>query len=252
MSASIHYLRPYCEAFLDDIPLLWVMPEDTPTAIVIHVPDLGQRKEDAFKMLELHAREGQVAVSLDLHHHGARRDARAEGLGGDIRSDYARVLWTLLGETVLDLPTIATWARTRFGNLPLSLSGHGLGADAVLAAARMISGVSSVTCVGASPDWAVPLDGFDEVTGKPDTRASVFRDMLEPARHTADYTHLAIHFLKTSDDSRAGAIDAFKSAILAQSTGQGGEIVTTTLTPREGVDFSDPNVWWPHMSRPAA
>lgn len=251
MSASIHFLRPYHEAHLDDIPLIWRQPSDTPTGITIHIPDLGRRKEDSVKLLDrLADDEGQVAISLDLPGHGARRES--ESLGLDVREDYARVLWTLLGNAILDIPTVSTWARSRFGAWPLSLSGMGLGADAALGAARMVSDVDLVTCVGGSPDWSAPLDGFDDITGVPDARATLLRNALEPQRFAADYVGQRIHFLKTARDGRSSAIDAFKSRILDLSVGEGGEIVTTTLTPRDGVDFRDPMVWWPHMSRPAA
>lgn len=251
MSASIHFLRPYHEAFLDEIPLMWRQPGEAPTGITIHIPDLGQRKEDNLALLDrLADDEGQVAITLDLARHGRRRDDDQLGLA--IREDYARVLWTLLGNTVFDIPTVTTWARHRFGDLPLSLSGMGLGADAALAAARMVTKVDRVTCVGGSPDWSAPLDGFDELTGAPDARAAMFRQTLEPMRNPADYVGQRIHFLKTARDGRAAAIDAFKSRILDLAVGEGGEIVTTTLAQREGINFSDPLVWWPHMSRTAA
>lgn len=250
MTASIHYLRPYHEAHLDDIPLIWTLPEDTPTGIVIHIPDFGQRKEDTVKLLELLSRQGRIAVSLDLQRHGARRDGT--DLRDEVTADYTRVLWTLLGETILDIPTVSTWARHRFGNLPVSLTGFGLGGDVALAAARMVSRVEEVTVVGASPDWTCPLDGFGDLTGHADTRAGMFRQLLEPMTHAADYVGQRIHFLRLRDTDRASAIDQFKAQILDLSTGEGGEIVTTTLTARDGVDFGDPTVWWPHLGSLAA
>jgi hypothetical protein len=250
MTASIHYLRPYHEARLDDIPLIWTLPADTPTGIVIHTPDFGQRKEDTAKLLELHNRQGRIAVSLDLQRHGARGDDA--DLGDEIARDYTRVLWTLLGETILDIPTVTTWARLRFGDLPLSLSGLGLGGDVALAAARMVSRVDEVTVIGASPDWTCPMEGFGELTGAADTRAALFRQMLEPMTHAADYVGQRIHFLRARDTDRAAAIDQFKSQILDLSTGEGGEIVTTTLAARDGVDLADPAVWWPHTGPLAA
>lgn len=250
MTASIHYLRPYHEARLDDIPLLWTLPEGDPSGIVIHIPDFGQRKEATTGLLELFNRQGLIAVTLDLQRHGARRDGHS--LEAEVANDYTRVLWTLLGETILDIPTVATWARRRFGDLPLSLSGFGLGGDVALGAARMVSRVKDVTVVGASPDWTCPLDGFDKMTGAADTRAGVFRQMLEPMTHAADYVGQRIHFLRLRGSDRSAAIDQFKSQILDLSTGEGGEIVTTTLAARDGVDFADPTVWWPHMGAVAA
>lgn len=257
MSASIHFLRPYHEAFLDEIPLIWRQPAEAPTGITLHIPDLGRRKEDNLRLLDRLADDkGRVAVSFDLPDHGARRGD--EPIGKRVHENPARVLWSLLGHAILDVPTITTWARHRFGALPLELSGMGLGADVALGALRLVGGVEQVTCVGASPDWSVPLAGFGAVDGRlegrPDARATFLRQSFEPMRHPGDYLGQRIHFLKTARDGRSAAIDAFKSRVLGLSVGEGGEIVTTTLTTtaRDGVDFADPMVWWPHMSRPAA
>ena len=125
-------------------------------------------------------------------------------------------------------------------------------ADQKIDATRMVSRVEDVTVIGASPDWTCPLGTFDELTGRADTRAALFRQMLEPMTHAADYVGQRIHFLRARDTDRAAAIDLFKSQILDLSTGEGGEIVTTTLAARAGVDFADPTVWWPHIGPLAA
>ncbi|MGR3362805.1 MAG: hypothetical protein ACU0CY_01365 [Maritimibacter harenae] len=251
MTASIHFLRPFHEARLDDIPLIWTLPPDAPTGIVIHVPDFGQRREETAPLLGLFNQEGKIAVSLDLARHGARGDG-----AGDLReaaqADYARLIWTILGETVLDIPTVSTWARSRFGDLPLSVSGFGLGGDVALAAGRMVSDLADLTVVGASPDWTCPLPEFEELTGAPDTRAMLFRRMLEPMTHAADYAGCPMHFLRIGGSERAAAIDAFKAQVFDLSAEEGGEIVTTTLAAREGVDFADPAIWWPHIGSLAA
>ncbi|MBV7409078.1 hypothetical protein [Maritimibacter sp. DP1N21-5] len=256
MTASIHYLRPYHEARLDDIPLIWKQPNaetgESPTGITIHIPDFGQRREDTVQLLELIAGTGRVAVSLDLHRHGARRDRDFPELVDAVREDYARVLWTLLGETILDLPTIATWARHRFGHLPLTIEGLGLGGDIALAAARMISDVDDVTVIGGSASWAALLPGFETLTGRPDTRAQVFRQILEPMAHAGDYANMRIHFVRFHDDDRCDANDRFKSLVLNHAQGGGGQIVTTTLRSARAMDLHDASVWWPHVASHAA
>ncbi|WP_298495112.1 hypothetical protein [uncultured Maritimibacter sp.] len=256
MTASIHYLRPYHEARLDDIPLIWKLPNpdtgEAPTGITIHIPDFGQRREDTVQLLDLIAGTGRVAVSLDLQRHGDRRDGDFRDLAQEVRDDYARVLWTLMGETVLDIPTVTTWARHRFGNLPLSIEGVGLGGDIALASARLVSGVDEITVIGGAASWAAPLSGFDRLSGRPDTRAQVFRQMLEPMAHAADYTNLRVHFVRFHGDARSETLDRFKSLVLEQSHGGMGQIVTTTLRSAQALDPHDASVWWPHVASHAA
>ncbi len=231
---------------VDGIPLLWVAP---PVAggLLIHVPAFGQAKEAATPVLEAAVSRGLIAVAIDAYQHGERGTEDRETLTRRVFSNFRREMWTIIGETVLDMPRVATWARARFGSdLKLHLTGLSMGGDVAVAAAPLFDAIASVNAVIATPDWQRP--GMrdlktDELVdqGEPDAKAMLFFDVLEPLSHADRYTGLPIHFINGAADRHVPPDGARRFKALV---GEAHNSIVITEKPEMGhLDFIDPKTW---------
>ncbi len=235
-------------AVVDGIPVCWLPPKDRAEAILIHVPAFGQAKEGARPVLEFAAARGFMAVAFDAYQHGARGSEEREAMTRRVFASFRREMWTIIGETALDLPRVATWARQHSGALPLHLTGLSMGGDAVVAAAPLIERVASVNAVVATPDWTRPgmrdiATGEPVPPGAPDPKAQVFFDALEPLRHPGRYTGLRIHFINGASDTHVPPEAARRFRDAVNGLGRAGPVRVTEKPGLGHLDFVDPHVW---------
>ena len=120
------------------VPLCWLAPP-RPSAIAIHVPAFGQAKEQASGVLDHLVARGFAAIAIDAYQHGERGTEDRDTITRRVFANFRREMWTILGETALDLPSVAEWAWKTFGaSLSLHLTGLSMGGDVVVAAAPLI------------------------------------------------------------------------------------------------------------------
>lgn len=231
---------------VDGIPVVWAAPPKA-GGILIHVPAFGQTKEAAAPVLEKALSLGLVAVAIDAYQHGERGNEDREALTRRVFSNFRREMWTIIGETTLDLPRVAAWATTKFGpDLKLHLTGLSMGGDVVVAAAPLLQVVASVNAVIATPDWQRP--GMrdlktDELIdqGQPDPKAKLFFDALEPLHHAELYARLPIHFICGAADRHVPPDGARR--FKAQVGEANDNIVITEKPGMSHLDFVDPKTW---------
>lgn len=130
---------------VDGVPLCWRSPA-RPTAIAIHVPAFGQAKEQATDVLDYLSGRGFASIAIDAFQHGERGHENREQISKRVFASFRRSMWTIIGMTALDMPSVAEWARGHFGSqLPLHLTGLSMGGDTIIAAAPLIDGVAAST-----------------------------------------------------------------------------------------------------------
>jgi dienelactone hydrolase len=233
---------------VDEIPVFWITPQGRAKAILIHVPAFGQAKERAQPVLEYAAERGFVAVAIDAYQHGARGSEDREAITRRVFANFRREMWTIIGETALDLPRAAAWAKDRFGEMPLHLTGMSMGGDTVVAAAPLIEGVASVNAVIATPDWTRP--GMRDIAtgelvppGSPDPKAQFFFDALEPLRHPGRYGNTPIHFISGALDTHVPPEAARRFRDEVNGVGREGPVSITEKPGMRHLDFVDPQTW---------
>ncbi len=237
------------EDLVDGIPLCWIAPQQPATGIFIHVPAFGQAKEGARVVLEFAAGKGFVAIALDAYQHGARGNESREAITRRVFANFRREMWTIIGETALDLPRIASWARQRHScALPLYLSGLSMGGDTVIAAAPLIEGVAGVNAVVATPDWTRP--GMQDIgtgalvpPGTPDPKAQFFFDALEPLHHAERYATLPVHFVNGGSDMHVPPEAARRFRDAVNGARRDGSISIVEKPGLGHLDFIDPQIW---------
>lgn len=231
---------------VDGVPLLWRCPP-APTAIAIHVPAFGQTKEHAVDVLDFLCNRGFVFVALDAFQHGERGVEDRGQISQRVFSSFRRSMWTIIGMTALDLPSIAEWARNSFGpQLPVHLTGLSMGGDIAIAAAPLIEGVASVNTVVATPDWTRP--GMRDIAsgelieqGLPDARAKLLFDALSPMKHLGHYRDLAMKFIVGEMDRHVPAEAALRFAALVNE--DGGQVSVLVKAGFSHLDFIG-REWW--------
>lgn len=231
---------------VNGVPLYWRCPP-TPTAIAIHVPAFGQTKEQAVDVLTFLYGTGFAAIVIDPFQHGERGSEDREQLSRRVFSNFRRSMWTIIGMTALDVPSVAQWARDSWGSqLPVHLSGLSMGGDTVIAAAPLIDGVASVNAVIATPDWTRP--GMRDLSsgklieqGAPDARAKLLYDALNPLTHCDRYHNLPIRFIVGDPDTHVPAEAAARFAALANE--RGGRVSVVTKPGLSHLDFVK-REWW--------
>jgi alpha-beta hydrolase superfamily lysophospholipase len=227
--------------WVDAVPVRWLAPSE-PVAVLIHVPAFGQTKEQSAPVLNHVLERRFAAVAIDAYRHGERGTEEREAITKRVFANFRREMWTIIGETALDLPRVVEWARAKFGaDLPLHLTGTSMGGDVVVAAAPFIDSVASVNAVIATPDWERP--GMrDEVTGevipqgRPDPKAQFLFDGLNPINHPERFYDLKIHFIVGEKDTQVPAEAAYRFKLIVEADNQPGHI---TITEKPGLTHRD-------------
>jgi len=229
------------EDVVDGVPIVWRAP-DAPTAILVHVPAFGQTKERALPILDHAQSLGFAAIALDAYQHGARGTEDRAALAERVFGNFRREMWTIIGETALDVPRVVEWARSQLGaDLPVHLTGLSMGGDVVVAAAPSIERVRSVNAVIATPDWERPgmRDiATDEIVpqGSPDAKAQFFFDALQPLSHPERYRDLLTHFIVGELDRHVPAEAAHRFRTIVN---QGREPGPVRITEKRGLAHLD-------------
>lgn len=231
---------------VDGVPLCWRCPPD-PKAIAIHVPAFGQTKEQAVGVLDHLFEAGFAAIIIDAYQHGERGCEERERINRRVFSSFRRFMWTIIGMTALDLPSIAEWARSSFGSqLAVHLTGLSMGGDTVIAAAPLIDGVASINAVIATPDWMRP--GMRDLTsgeciaqGMSDARAQLLFDALNPISRWDRYRDQPIRFVVGEIDTHVPAEAASRFAELVNR--DGGRVSIVMKAGLGHLDFVQEE-WW--------
>ena len=231
---------------VDGVPVLWSAPA-APSAILVHVPAFSQTKEQTQPVLDHALSLGFAAVAIDAYQHGARGTEDRDALTRRVFASFRREMWTIIGETVFDVPRIATWARAKFGkDLPLHLTGLSMGGDVVVAAAPLVEHVASVNAVVATPDWQRPgmrdiASGELVAQGTPDAKSRLFLEYLNPIDHPHRFQALRVHFILGELDTHVppGAAYRFQKIV---NGGQAPGPIRITLKPGlKHLDFVAPS-----------
>jgi len=231
---------------VDGVPLLWRAPV-APTAILIHVPAFGQTKEQTRPVLDHALSLGFAVIAIDAYQHGARGTEDREALTRRVFANFRREMWTIIGETALDVPRIAEWARAEFGaEFPVHLTGLSMGGDVVVAAAPFVDGVASVNAVVATPDWQRP--GMRDIAsgdlvpqGTPDAKARLFFERLNPIDHPGPFRKLRIHFILGELDTHVPPEAAYRFQGLVNDGQEPGPVRITLKAGLKHLDFVAPS-----------
>jgi hypothetical protein len=78
--------------------------------MVIHVHAFSQTKEQAEPILKRLVDAGYISVAIDAYQHGERGRESREELTARVFDNFRRGMWTILGETVFDIPRVALCA----------------------------------------------------------------------------------------------------------------------------------------------
>lgn len=242
---------PLQKDFVVDVPVAWMRPAGQAQGIVIHTPAFGQTKEDAAPVLERIAASGRVGVALDAHQHGERGRESRDALFARVFRNFRTHMWTILGETALDVPAVIDWALAKFGALPVQLSGLSMGGDVAVVAMGIDARPVRANVVVATPDWTRP--GMQAIRsgelvdqGAPDLRAKLLYEALDPLTHAGRYVGREIHFVCGAEDHHVPPEAAFR---FADRVGPPeARVITIELLPgKSHLDFIDPALWWPHV-----
>lgn len=239
--------NPTSTNLVDGVPVLWQAPAK-PSGILIHVPAFSQTKEQAQPVLDHALARGYVAIAMDAYQHGQRGTEDRSALARRVFANFRREMWTIIGETVLDVPRVADWARNEFGReLPVHLTGLSMGGDIVVAAAPLVEHVASVNAVVATPDWRRP--GMRDIAtgevmeqGTPDAKPRLFFDHLNPIDHPGRFHDLRIHFIVGGADTHVPAEAAYRFQKLVNDGREPGPVRITQKPGLKHLDFV-PAVW---------
>lgn len=231
---------------LDGVPLCWRCPP-TPLGIAIHVPAFCQTKEQAESVLTFLCGAGFASIVIDAFQHGERGSEDRKQMSERVFSSFRRSMWTIIGMTALDLPSVAEWARKMFGSrLPVHLTGLSMGGDTGVTAAPLIEGVASINAVIATPDWTRP--GMRDISSGelidqcvPDLRSQLLYEALDPMTHHDRYRDLPIRFIVGEVDSHIPAEAASRFAAFVNEAG--GNISIITKPGLSHLDFVK-REWW--------
>ena len=230
---------------VDGVPVLWSAPA-APTAILLHVPAFSQTKEQTQPVLDHALSLGFVAVAIDPYQHGARGTEDRNALTHRVFANFRREMWTIIGETALDVPRIAAWARTKFGaDLPVHLTGLSMGGDVVVAAAPFVERVASVNAVVATPDWQRPgmrdiASGELVAQGTPDARPRLFFEYLNPIDHPERFRALRVHFIVGELDTHVPPEAAYRFQKIVNGGAEAGPVRITQKAGLTHLDFIAP------------
>jgi uncharacterized protein len=146
-------------AVVDGIPVLVVVPAAGKGNgdVALWAPFLGGRKEIYTSVLDQLAEAGFVAMAFDPRRHGERADLAPRQLLDEVMGSFRRVMWPILGGSVLDALAIADWALARYelGGSVVA-GGVSMGGDIAVALAGIDPRVRRVVGVAATPDWMRP------------------------------------------------------------------------------------------------
>jgi dienelactone hydrolase len=148
---------------IGDIPVLWEEPDASGSRrLVIWLPGFTSRKEDVHRYLRELAEAGYVALSLDPVDHGERsRTAAGEefppdsGAFRDPATGRAyRHYWSIMAETVEEVPAVIDWASAELGAEPrVGIGGISMGGTIAIVAAGLDERIATVAAGIAEGDW---------------------------------------------------------------------------------------------------
>ena len=231
---------------VDGVPVLWLAPA-VPSAILIHIPAFSQTKEQTQPVLDRALSLGFAAIAIDAYQHGARGTEDRDALMRRVFANFRREMWTIIGETVLDVPRIAEWARAKFGaKLPVHLTGLSMGGDVAVAAAPLVDNVASVNAVVATPDWQRP--GMRDIAsgelvpqGTPDAKARLFFERLNPIDHPGPFRRLRVHFILGELDTHVPPEAARRFQGIVNDGQEPGPVRITEKAGLRHLDFIAPS-----------
>jgi dienelactone hydrolase len=202
---------PVYHAFVEQIPVIWVNPEQAQSAhLAIWLPGLTGSKDQMVPFLQELARAGFVALSFDPYQHGERGSETAQQLGSRVFGNFRHWMWPILGQSALDALLVIDWAFAHFQSMLLpsvAIGGISMGGDISVVVAALNRRIKCVSAIIATPDWLRP--GMQDLSrpgtllppGEPGAYANFFYTHLNPLTHVPAYSHRpALTFECGADD----------------------------------------------------
>ncbi|MFV4912402.1 prolyl oligopeptidase family serine peptidase [Microbacterium lacticum] len=182
---------------VDGVPVLIRLPSGGAEGarVAVWLPYLGGTKETLLPVLERFADAGFIAVGVDPRGHGDRAEMPRDRLMASVISEFRRVMWPILGGTVLDVAQVIDWVVHDYGARPESVvvGGISMGGDNAVAVAGIDPRVGTVAAIASTPDWTRPgMTRVGEpdapiVQGEPDAAGRWFYEQLNPLTHLDHY-----------------------------------------------------------------
>lgn len=224
---------------VDGIPIL-VQRQQSADSVLIHVPGLGQAKEQAAHVLDIAAENGFHGIVMDAYQQGDLAVETPDKIFEQVFANFRREMWSRLGENVADIIRVAEWALDEFLDAEgVHLTGLSMGGDSVLAAAPYVPKVVCVNAVIAAPDWTRPgMRDFETgelvQQGSPNIKAQIFYDALCPMEHTGLFRSIPIHFILGEKDTNVPPEAAYR---FKDKVGNPNHIEIKVLPEKGHLDF---------------
>jgi uncharacterized protein len=188
------------------VPLLWEEPiQANQRKLVIWLPGLTDSKESMHTFLEHLASAGYVALSFDPIDHGERSrfTNTLDPNDGSFSVDgkIYRHFWSILAQTIQEVPVIIDWAIAELGVSPVvGVGGKSMGGDIAIAAAGLDQRISVVAACIATPDWLKP--GSIYKLSAPNDQIQSQYERYNPLTNLSHYQHQpAITFQCSAGDT---------------------------------------------------
>lgn len=247
--------RPYTKAVIDQIPVIWLEPEQRRAGanFVLLINGFTGTKEEMLPRLRDLAARGFVAVAMDAWQHGERGTEERADLWKRVFSNFRRHMWSIIGNTTLDVLRVIDWAITELGvSNEIYMGGLSMGGDIAVAAAGIDKRISRVGAIVATSDWLrlgmreIDHPEVEIPTGTPDAYAQFFYDQLNPQTHLDHYAHApAILFECAGDDTHVPPDGALRfQAEFRDRFPSKADRIKVNLVPNKGhMDAREPIFW---------
>jgi uncharacterized protein len=175
------------------IPVLWEEPtQANQRSLVIWLPGLTDSKETMQGYLEQLASAGYVALSFDPVDHGERSrfTDTLDSNDGSFHVDGKtyRHFWSILAETVEEVPAVIDWAIAKLAVAPVvGVGGKSMGGDIAVAAAGVDQRISVVAACIATPDWLKPGSIYN--LSAPNRKIQAQYERYNPLTNLNHYQH---------------------------------------------------------------
>lgn len=138
---------------LDDISLCFVKPENI-KGIALWIPYFGGTCDTCAKDLFYISKNNYVAISIDPWMHGERGKSRKPSIRTDALNHFRKVMWQVIGLTVIDSYKVIDWACEEFEIVEnIVAGGLSMGGDIAISLAGIDNRIKRVAGVASSPDW---------------------------------------------------------------------------------------------------
>lgn len=141
---------------VDNISIAFCKPDDNKSrrSIAIWLPYLGGNRDTGKRELQMLAKQGFFALSIDPWLHGERKANSKHGVRSLVFKEFRAYMWQILGITTMDVFRVIDWAIDKFDLKDnVVVGGLSMGGDIAIALAGIDKRVSRVAAIASSTDW---------------------------------------------------------------------------------------------------